>query len=173
MFRGKFLLFLRVFNLPIWYNSVPKNILIVNFIFQRIFRINSDIPFSINFRNRIRGIQNIKLNDETKKYLAWNSGIYITAFNNTNLTIGDNTLIASNVAIQTGNHGLFERDNYTLANVKIGKNCWIGFGAVILPGVVLGNNVTVGANAVVTKSFPDNVVLGGSPAKIIKKINKE
>ena len=82
-------------------------------------------------------------------------------------------MIASNVAIQTGNHQLIEREKFDLKSVKIGKNCWLGFGSVVLPGVELGNNVTVGANAVVTKSFPSNVVIAGCPAKVIKKIKIE
>ena len=110
------------------------------------------------------------IDDSTKLYLALNSGMYITAFNGTKLIIGKGTLIASNVCIQTGNHGLLDREVYELKDVSIGENCWLGFGAAILPGVTLGDNVTVGANAVVTKSFPSNVVIGGCPAKILKYI---
>ena len=54
--------------------------------------------------------------------------------------------------------------------VTIGDNCWIGGSATIVPGVTLGNNVVVAAGAVVTKSFGDNVVIGGNPAKIIKEL---
>lgn len=171
--KGKFIFLLKILRLPLWYNIIPKNLLFVNFIFQRIFRLNNDVPFSVNFKNQIRGVQNIIISDYTKIYLARNTGIYITAFNGTTLEIGDGTLIASNVAIQTGNHQLIEREKFDLKSVKIGKNCWLGFGSVVLPGVELGNNVTVGANAVVTKSFPSNVVIAGCPAKVIKKIKIE
>ena len=54
--------------------------------------------------------------------------------------------------------------------VSIGNNVWIGGGVTILPGVSLGNNVVVGAGSVVTKSFPDNVIIAGNPATIIKKL---
>ncbi|WP_368253629.1 DapH/DapD/GlmU-related protein, partial [Clostridium paraputrificum] len=54
--------------------------------------------------------------------------------------------------------------------ITIGDNCWIGGSATIVPGVTLGNNVVVAAGAVVTKSFGDNVVIGGNPAKIIKEL---
>lgn len=166
--KGKFLFLLKIMGLPRWYNEIPKNLLVVNFVFQRILGLNRDVPFSVNFKNQIRGIQNIVISDYTKSFLTRNTGIYITAFNGTTLEIGNGTLIASNVAIQTGNHQLLERDKYDLKSVKIGRNCWLGFGSVVLPGVELGNNVTVGANAVVTKSFPDNVVIAGCPARIVK-----
>jgi len=55
--------------------------------------------------------------------------------------------------------------------VSIGNDVWIGGGAIICPGVSIGNGVVIGAGAVVTKSVPDNVVIGGNPAKIIKDID--
>ncbi|MGT2874994.1 DapH/DapD/GlmU-related protein, partial [Streptococcus gallolyticus subsp. gallolyticus] len=55
--------------------------------------------------------------------------------------------------------------------ITIGDNAWFGGGVTILPGVTLGDNVVVGAGAVVTKSFGDNVVLAGNPAKIIKTLD--
>jgi acetyltransferase-like isoleucine patch superfamily enzyme len=166
---GKFQKILKLFGLPPWYHLVPKKILIVNYLFQRIFRLNAEVPFSVNHTSRIQGYSNMILSDQAKFSFTISGGIYVTAFQDTKLTIGDNTIIAPNVAIQTGNHDLNDRNIYTIGNISIGKNCWLGFGCVILPGVSLGNNVTVGANAVVTKSFPDNVVIAGVPAKIIKK----
>ena len=54
--------------------------------------------------------------------------------------------------------------------VTIGDNVWIGGGAIINPGVTIGNNVVVASGAVVVKDVPDNVVVGGNPAKIIKNL---
>jgi maltose O-acetyltransferase len=54
--------------------------------------------------------------------------------------------------------------------IRIGNNCWIGGHATINPGVVLGNNVVVASGSVVTKSFGDNVVIGGNPARVIREL---
>ncbi|SFZ90878.1 maltose O-acetyltransferase [Flaviramulus basaltis] len=93
------------------------------------------------------------------------------------VTIGDNCMFAPHVQIYTATHPL----EFKLRNsgkeyakpVTIGNNVWIGGNATICPGVTLGNNVVVGSGAVVTKSFPDNVMIAGNPAKIIKTINND
>jgi maltose O-acetyltransferase len=91
------------------------------------------------------------------------------------VTIGDNCMFAPNVQIYTATHPLeFKARNSgkELAKpITIGNNVWIGGNAVICPGVILGNNVVVAAGAVVTKSFPNDLVIAGNPAKIIKTIN--
>ena len=58
------------------------------------------------------------------------------------------------------------------ATLKIGKNCWIGAGAIILPGVTIGNGVIVGAGAIVTNDVPDYAVVGGNPARVIRYRNQ-
>lgn len=88
--------------------------------------------------------------------------------------IGDNCMIAPQVAIYTATHPIdpaLRNSGRELGKpVTIGDNCWIGGHATINPGVTLGNNVVVGAGSVVTKNFGDNVVIAGNPAKIIKEI---
>ncbi|WP_228530281.1 sugar O-acetyltransferase [Tamlana sp. I1] len=91
------------------------------------------------------------------------------------VTIGDNCMFGPHVQIYTATHPLeFKARNSGKEYAKpitIGDNVWIGGNATICPGVSLGNNVVVGSGAVVTKSFPDNVVIAGNPAKIIKTID--
>lgn len=88
--------------------------------------------------------------------------------------IGDNCMMAPNVGIYTATHPIdpIERNSglELAAPITIGDNCWIGGNAVINPGVTLGDNVVVASGAVVTKSFGDNVVIGGNPAKVLKHI---
>lgn len=90
------------------------------------------------------------------------------------ITIGNNAFLAPGVHIYTATHPLdpIERNSgYEYGKpVKIGDNVWIGGRAVICPGVTIGDNVVVAAGAVVTKNVPNNVVVGGNPAKIIKSI---
>lgn len=89
--------------------------------------------------------------------------------------IGDNCLIAPQVGIYTACHPLDKATRISGLElgspITIGNDCWIGGNAVINPGVTLGDNVIVGSGAVVTKSFPSNVVIAGNPAKIIKRLN--
>ena len=93
------------------------------------------------------------------------------------VNIGKNCFIAPQVGIYTATHPLdpFERynDHEFGKPITIGDNCWIGGHATINPGVTLGNNVVVASGAVVTKSFGDNVVIGGNPARVLKAIEVE
>lgn len=92
------------------------------------------------------------------------------------IRIGDNCMFGPNVQLYTATHPLNPvKRNSGLEEAKpitIGDNVWIGGGAIIVPGVTLGDNVVVAAGAVVTKSFPENSVIGGNPAKVIKMIEE-
>lgn len=90
------------------------------------------------------------------------------------IRIGDNCFIAPGVHIYTATHPLDPTERASGVEngkpVTIGHNVWIGGRAVINPGVTIGNNVVIASGAIVTKDVPDNVVVGGNPARIIKQI---
>lgn len=90
------------------------------------------------------------------------------------VTIGDNCFIGPNVSMYTACHPIDPAERNALVEwaepITIGDNVWIGGSATILPGVTIGDNVVIGAGAVVTKDIPANVVAGGNPARILRKI---
>lgn len=89
------------------------------------------------------------------------------------ITIEENVLIAPNVCILSEGHPLLpiERHTLVLNPVYIKKNAWIGAGVTILPGVTIGENAVIAAGAVVNKDVPDDTVVAGIPATIIKSVN--
>ena len=100
----------------------------------------------------------------------------LTLVDDTYIYVGDCTMIGPNVIIATGGHPILpelrEKGYQYNASIHIGKNCWIGAGAIIVPGITIGDNTVVGAGGVVTKDLPANVVAVGNPCKVLRKINE-
>lgn len=107
-----------------------------------------------------------------------NPDCHIGAINK--VVIEDNVLMGAGILITDHYHGNISSDELSIPPVKrklyskgeviIGRNVWIGEHAVILPGVKIGENAIIGANAVVTKDVPANAVVGGNPARVIKML---
>lgn len=153
-----------------YYKHIPIGLLLLNWIVQRVFRINAEMPFSLHYTSRISGYKNMEIHPTSLTAFAVSGGAYIVASKAKSLIIGKQLIFAHNLCIQTMNHDLEDRKKFIHEAVTIGDNCWLGNSVTILPGVSLGDNVTVGANSVVTKSFPSNVVIAGVPAKVIKTL---
>lgn len=128
-----------------------------------------NINWPVNPHCNVLGGDKIKF-DNSSLNVFQNSGCYFQGFEN--ITIGKNVWIAQNVGIITANHDLVNPDLHTDGKpVSIGDRCWIGMNAVVLPGVVLGENTIVGDGSVVTKSFEEgHCVVVGNPARMIKKL---
>ncbi|MDO4855211.1 MAG: sugar O-acetyltransferase [Limosilactobacillus gorillae] len=99
----------------------------------------------------------------------------LTMVDDTAIYIGDRTLVGPNVILAAGTHPvapeLRAREMQYNLPIHIGKNCWIGAGSIVMPGITIGDNTVVGAGSLVTKDIPANVVAYGSPAKVIREIN--
>lgn len=91
------------------------------------------------------------------------------------ITIGDGALIGHNVVLATINHAFApeRRGDNIPTPIIIGKNVWIGANATVLPGVTIGDGAIVAAGAVVTKDVPENAIVGGVPAKVMKMLTSE
>ena len=101
----------------------------------------------------------------------------LTCVDDTHIYIGDNTLIGPNVTIATAGHPILPElrvKGYQFnMPIHIGKNCWLGAGVIVLPGVKIGNNSVIGAGSVVTKDIPENVVAVGNPCNVLRNISEK
>jgi galactoside O-acetyltransferase len=101
----------------------------------------------------------------------------LTMVDDTHIYVGDYTMFGPNVTVATAGHPILpelrEKAYQYNMPVHIGRNCWIGSGAIILPGITIGDNVVVGAGSVVTKDLPSNVVAVGNPCRVLRPINEQ
>lgn len=127
-------------------------------------------PFYVDYGNNIYFGNNCEVN------------MNCTFLDDNKIVIGDNALIAPNVQIYTAYHptsaaerfgapkpdGTFEFCKTQTAPVIMGNQVWIGGGAILLPGVTIGDNVVIGAGSVVTGDIPDNVIAYGNPCRVVR-----
>ncbi len=114
------------------------------------------------------------------KHVHFGKGVYcnfgVTMVDDTHIYVGDYTMLAPRVVIATAGHPILpELRKFAFqynAPVHIGKNCWLGAGVVVLPGVRIGDNSVIGAGSVVTKDIPANVVAVGNPCKVVREIGE-
>lgn len=122
-----------------------------------------ETPFHSNFGGR---------NVHFGKYIYANFNL--TLVDDTHIYVGDYTMFGPGVTVATAGHpiqpDLRRKGMQYNAPVRIGKNCWIGAGALILPGVTIGDNVVIGAGGVVTKDIPSDVVAVGNPCRVLRPV---
>lgn len=121
-------------------------------------------PFHANW-----GGHHIQLGDHV--YANFN----LTIADDTYVTIGSHTMIGPNVTMSSAAHPILpelrEKGYQYNLPIKIGRNCWLGAGVIVLPGVTIGDNSVIGAGAVVTRDIPANVVAMGVPARVARPIS--
>jgi hypothetical protein len=140
--------------------------------FQKILGFNRSVPWPISPYIKIANPENLIFDlDDLNNFQSF--GCYYQNFG-AKIYLGKGTYIAPNVGLITTNHDPMNPDHHLPGkDIHIGKSCWIGMNAVILPGVVLGDYTTVAAGAVVTKSFPEGyTILAGVPARVIKNLKE-
>ncbi len=98
-----------------------------------------------------------------------------TFVDDTHIYIGDCTMLGPNVTIATAGHpieaSLRARGLQYNMPVRIGKNCWLGAGVIVMPGVTIGDNTVIGAGSIVTKDIPANVVAVGNPCRVLRPVS--
>ena len=114
------------------------------------------------------------------KHVHFGKGVYanfnLTLVDDTHIYVGDHTMIGPNVVLATAGHPILPElrplaYQYNMP-IHIGKNCWLGAGVIVLPGITIGDNSVIGAGSVVTKDIPANVVAVGNPCKVLREINE-
>lgn len=114
------------------------------------------------------------------KNVHFGKGVYanfnLTLVDDTHIYVGDFTMFGPNVTVATAGHPILPelREQVYQYNfpVHIGRNCWIGAGAVIVPGVSIGDNTVIGAGSIVTKDIPSDVVAVGNPCRVLRPISE-
>jgi acetyltransferase-like isoleucine patch superfamily enzyme len=151
--------------------DVGLNFYIADLFFKHILRQNRNVNWAIHYTSTVKHPENITRGKNV--FPGDSPGNYIQAING--ITIGDFTNIGPNVGIISSNHNQVNNSLFNKAlPISIGKFCWIGMNATILPSVQLGDFTIVGAGSVVTKNFIEGYcVIAGNPAKIIKHLDKE
>lgn len=104
------------------------------------------------------------------------ANFHLTLVDDTHIYIGDYTMLGPNVTLATAGHPILPelRVKGLQFNmpVHIGRNCWLGAGVVVMPGVTIGDNSVIGAGSIVTKDIPANVVAVGNPCRVLRKIGE-
>lgn len=166
-------MFLRVPLIRSWYdrgyfNHDVRRQRFANYVFKVMFRVNADCPWSVHFTSCVVAPERIEIGVGVERSFMFSGGCYVQGGNG--IQIGDGTVFGPGVKIVSANHDRQYLDRWvTDRPIRIGRRCWIGANAVILPGVELADDVTVGAGAVVTRSFPEHAIVGGSPARILRQ----
>jgi acetyltransferase-like isoleucine patch superfamily enzyme len=137
------------------------------YFWQKILRINSHVDWPVHRTSQVKCPEKIQRGNRNP---GMGMGCYIDGRNG--IIIGDNTWIGPRVSIISMEHNLNDyTQNTPNKPIKIGRDCWLATGSIITAGVELGDHVIVAAGAVVTKSFPSNVLIGEVPARIIQHLD--
>ncbi len=162
---------IRQYNNTMSEDAYTKNNILDNLLGSKGKNLWITTPFFVDYGNNIYFGNNCEVN------------MNCTFLDDNKIIIGDNALIAPNVQIYTAFHPINPRDRFgepkedgtfqfcktQTAPATIGKDVWIGGGAIIMPGVKIGDNVVIGAGSVVTEDIPSNKVAYGNPCRVVRE----
>ena len=101
----------------------------------------------------------------------------LTCVDDTHIYVGENTMLGPNVVLATAGHPILpelrEKGYQYNMPIHIGKNCWLGAGVIVLPGVTIGDHSVIGAGSIVTRDIPANVVAVGNPCRVLRPIGEK
>jgi len=155
--------------------TIGYGLYIVNIFFLRVLRINGSCRYCKHFTSSVLCSNNLHIENDSfsvLRSLAGSANCYIQASNG--IYVGKDTIWSVNVSLVSLNHDLYDYSKSVKSGpIIIGRQCWLGAGVVILPGVILGEHTIVGANSVVTSSFEEgHQVLSGAPARMMRRLSK-
>ncbi len=157
---------------------------------DRLYEFNHIMPSKLEERQRLMKEMFAELGDgcyiespfyanHGGRHIHLGNNVYMnfgaTMVDDTHIYIGDNTMLGPNVTVATAGHPILPElrslaYQYNIP-VHIGKNCWLGAGVIVLPGVRIGDNSVIGAGSIVTRDIPENSVAVGNPARVIREIS--
>lgn len=145
------------------FNATGEQDILGNLFEQTLEKVTINTPFFCDYGCNIKFGKNVFVN------------FNCTFLDCAEIEIGDNCMIAPDVKLYTAIHPTNPEERNTEIEtakpIKIGPNCWIGGGAIILAGVEIGEGTTIGAGSVVTRNIPSRVIAVGNPCRVIKKID--
>ena len=101
----------------------------------------------------------------------------VTCVDDTHIYVGENTMLGPNVVLATAGHPILpelrEKGYQYNMPIHIGKNCWLGAGVIVLPGVTIGDHSVIGAGSIVTRDIPANVIAVGNPCRVLRPIGEK
>ena len=167
-------------------NQTPEELALAKEQAQTLFKLNHTMPYTEEYDALVKELfptigegsrvntplTGVRFNEVKigKNCVIMNGCLMMSAGG---ITIEDGAMIAANCQLISNNHDPYERCVITCKPVQIKKGAWIGAGSTILPRVTVGKYAIVGASSTVTKDIPDYAVAVGSPAKVIKYLDKE
>ena len=114
------------------------------------------------------------------RFVHFGNNVYanfgLTCVDDTHIYVGDCTMFGPHCTLATPNHPILpelrEKGYQYNLPIRIGRNCWLGSGVIVVPGVTIGDNSVIGAGSVVTKDIPANVVAVGNPCRVLRPISE-